>query len=192
MRRDDVIGCVCELAAISSAAIFAGNGNCARAVAALTAPGDRVFPMVGSMGLAPTIAAGWSNACGQRAIAIEGDANFLMGLSALPAVAQAARGALVHVVLDNQVCETTGGQATLSASVNAAGLARAAGYARGASTDSLERCRQLISDGLDVGGVSLVHVPTVRDVRPQHPRVPLSLPQIAARFVGVAHSFRPC
>lgn len=96
----------------------------------LHACGDRTnfFYLVGSMGAALPL--GLSVAlCDQanKVVVIDGDGSFLMGLAALPMVGLTGPDNLVHVVLDNGVHESTGGQRTVGAR-RCPDLMRAAGY----------------------------------------------------------------
>jgi sulfopyruvate decarboxylase subunit beta len=59
-------------------------------------------------------------------VAIDGDGSLLMNLGVLPLVA-AAGARLIHVVIDNGMHESTGGQATVQRA-DFSGLALAAGY----------------------------------------------------------------
>lgn len=85
------------------------------------------FYMVGSMGAALPIALGIVLARpDQRVIAVDGDGSFLMNLGATAMVSQARPRNLVHVVLDNGLHESTGGQRTVGGNIPA--LMIAAGY----------------------------------------------------------------
>ena len=52
---------------------------------------------------------------------------------------------LAHVLLDNGVHESTGGQATVASSVSFAGVAAACGYASAADSDHAASLRQLFA-----------------------------------------------
>lgn len=101
------------------------------------------FYMIGSMGLASSVALGLALAQpGKRVLCIDGDGNVLMGLGALASVAASGAKNLYHVCLDNEAHGSTGDQATISAKVELDKVAAACGYARVAkATDeaSLER-----------------------------------------------------
>lgn len=85
------------------------------------------FYMVGSMGLALPVAAGVAMCRPDMTVlALDGDGSFAMNVSAMLAAAT-VEGRLVHVVLDNGVHGSTGGQTALRPSDPLA-LARAAGY----------------------------------------------------------------
>ncbi len=89
------------------------------------------FYMVGSMGLASSIALGYC-LCnrGRRVVIIEGDANILMNLSSLVTIGARKPNNLFHFILDNGCNASTGGQETYSKSANLSEVAWAAGYER--------------------------------------------------------------
>jgi len=62
-----------------------------------------------------------------------------------------ARGNFVHIVLDNGVHDSTGGQATVSPSVSFATVAAACGYSVAAEGDELQ-CLNDVLGGSDVRG----------------------------------------
>jgi thiamine pyrophosphate-dependent acetolactate synthase large subunit-like protein len=87
------------------------------------------FYMIGSMGLGLSIALGLALARPRRrVIALDGDGNVLMGLSALASAGSARPANLYHVVLDNRSHASTGGQRTISGDVALEEVAAAAGY----------------------------------------------------------------
>ena len=88
------------------------------------------FYMIGSMGLLNALGLGLALQSPARRIwVIEGDGSALMSLGTLPLIATYRPRNLVHVVLDNEAYESTGGQPTISSSVDLAAVAKAAGYA---------------------------------------------------------------
>jgi thiamine pyrophosphate-dependent acetolactate synthase large subunit-like protein len=89
------------------------------------------FYMIGSMGLLTSLGLGLALQWPSRRIwVIEGDGSALMSLGTLPLIAACRPNNLIHVVLDNETYESTGAQPTISATVDLAALAQAAGYAR--------------------------------------------------------------
>ena len=89
------------------------------------------FYMIGSMGLLNALGLGLAlQSPAWRIWVIEGDGSALMSLGTLPLIATMRVPNLIHVVLDNEVYESTGGQPTISSEVDLAALAEAAGYAR--------------------------------------------------------------
>lgn len=89
------------------------------------------FYMIGSMGLLNALGLGLALQAPARTIwVIEGDGSTLMSLGTLPLIAACRPHNLIHVVLDNEAYESTGGQPTISSTVDLAAVAQAAGYAR--------------------------------------------------------------
>ncbi|HEU5268324.1 MAG TPA: thiamine pyrophosphate-dependent enzyme [Jatrophihabitans sp.] len=119
--------------------------------------GDRPgnFYLVGSMGMAAPIALGIASIHPRlMVIAIDGDGSLLMNLGVLPMVA-AARPRLIHVVCDNGMHESTGGQATTQRADFVA-LALAAGYR---SAIRIEQPAEL-AEAEPAGTPTLLHVLT--------------------------------
>ena len=87
------------------------------------------FYMLGSMGLATSIALGVALAQpGRKVFALDGDGSILMHLGALGTVAAAAPKNLAIILWDNGVYQITGSQPTLTnATVDLVAMARGAG-----------------------------------------------------------------
>jgi phosphonopyruvate decarboxylase len=71
-------------------------------------------------------------------VVLDGDGAALMKLGTFATVGAYAPKNLIHVLLDNGVHDSTGGQATVSASVDFAGVALACGYSAALSADTLD------------------------------------------------------
>jgi len=99
--------------------------------------------MVGSMGCASSFGLGLSLALPERRVLVaDGDGAALMRMGNLATVGAYGGGNFQHLVLDNAMHESTGGQATVSAAVSLAGVASACGYrnsSQGVEMDSLEK-----------------------------------------------------
>lgn len=182
MTRDEVLRVVGALAKRNSVVVFVGNAYNARALCAIEDQAD-FFYMVGSMGLCPTLAAGFSHFMKVPVIAIEGDGNALMGLSGFPVAANAASGAFVHLVLDNGLYETTGGQKTLSSHVDFVQLALNSGYNRGYHPEDLQTLASVLERALQEEQRSFICVSTEVSTGVTHPRVPYHPRSITQRFL---------
>jgi len=89
------------------------------------------FYMIGSMGVAPSIALGVALARPDRTVVVfDGDGNVLMGMGTLATIGAFKPKNLVHIVFDNEVYGSTGNQPTLSRTVRLDQIAKAAGYRR--------------------------------------------------------------
>jgi phosphonopyruvate decarboxylase len=119
-------------------AILATTGFTGRELYAL-GDAENQFYMVGSMGCLVSLALGIALVQPERrVIALDGDGAFLMRMGALAAVGHEKPKNLVHIVFDNGRYESTGNQATVSASVDIPAIAAACGYERVEDTVSAE------------------------------------------------------
>lgn len=88
------------------------------------------FYMLGSMGLLSSLGLGLALQQLSRTIwVIEGDGSALMSLGTFPLIAACRPSNFIHIVLDNEVYESTGGQPSITSTVDLAALAQSAGYA---------------------------------------------------------------
>nr|WP_308809940.1 phosphonopyruvate decarboxylase [Saccharibacillus endophyticus] len=87
--------------------------------------------MVGSMGCISPLGLGVSLSCPEKkVVAIDGDGALLMRMGNLATTGQYGPTNLLHILLDNHVHDSTGGQGTVSAGVDFATVAAACGYER--------------------------------------------------------------
>jgi phosphonopyruvate decarboxylase len=114
-------------------------------------------------------------------LALDGDGNALMGLAAFAMVGALPPTTFLHVIVDNGQYASTGGQPTISSTVDWAALARAAGYRRAERVDRLDAIGPAVQRLLTGRGPALLHVP-VRDGACTAPRVPLQPREIAANL----------
>ncbi len=86
------------------------------------------FYMMGSMGHTLALGLGVAENTKERTIILDGDASSLMHLGGMGSFDPYKHKNLVYIVLDNEVCESTGCQPTVSKKVNFALLAKAFGF----------------------------------------------------------------
>ena len=87
------------------------------------------FYMIGSMGLASSIALGLAIKKNHTPIIVlDGDGNILMNLGSLITIGSIKPRNLIHFIFDNGVHESTGGQPTNLRKINLAKMAKAANY----------------------------------------------------------------
>ncbi len=134
------------------------------------------------MSLCPTLAAGFSRFTQRPVIAVEGDGNALMGLSGLPVVSRAARGPFVHIVLDNGLYESTGGQQTLSSLIDFSQVASGTGYESFHRPEDLSSLESLLEGALQEEKRTYFHIRTWVKDSIAYPRVPYDPRQITQRF----------
>jgi sulfopyruvate decarboxylase subunit beta len=120
------------------------TGYCSRIAASLSSHRQH-FYMTGSMGLAAAIAAGAAASLRGPAIAVDGDGSVLMNLGVLAsAPAALGEGRLLHLVLDDGVYASTGGQPSGSLSVDLCQVALSAGYQAAASVETTHELRRQV------------------------------------------------
>jgi phosphonopyruvate decarboxylase len=172
------------LTAIRAAAgkdvLIATTGYTGRELYAL-GDGPNQFYMVGSMGCAASLALGLALAQPQRRIvAIDGDGALLMRLGALSTIGAELPANLVHLLLDNGLHESTGGQATASASVDFCALALASGYPRASAVAEPAALGAALSDRSP--GLRFIHAPIVPGIPERLPRPTVSPAEVASRL----------
>lgn len=142
------------------------------------------FYMIGSMGMAPSIALGVALAQPTRAVVIlDGDGNVLMAMGTLARVAASHPKKLVHVCLDNGEYGSTGGQRTISSTIKLEEVARGAGYPRTMRVRTLPELGASIDLALAGEGPTFILVEVAAgEPRDLAPRVSHEPPAIARRF----------
>jgi phosphonopyruvate decarboxylase len=124
---------------VDSTVVLAATGFCGRELYALADRPNQLY-MVGSMGCVAPLALGVALARPDlTVVALDGDGAALMRLGAFATVGAYGPPNLRHLLLDNGVHDSTGGQATVSPSVSFAEIAAACGYAAALETDDTAR-----------------------------------------------------
>jgi phosphonopyruvate decarboxylase len=182
LSRFEALGAA--VSALGREAVIHANGYvCRESFAVRDRPEN--FYMIGSMGLASSIALGLALARPDRHVVVfDGDGNLLMNLGILPMVGGGATGrapALVHVVFDNGVYGSTGGQLSPSRGVRLDAVAGACGYARAESVDTAPEVARAVRDALAADGPSFILARVSADER-QVPRIPYTPEEIRDRF----------
>ena len=137
--------------------IIATTGKTGRELFTLQDRAQHLY-QVGSMGCAAPMGLGVALTTGRRTIVLDGDGAALMKLGAMATIGAYRPPGLLHVLLDNGVHDSTGGQATVSASVDFAGVALSCGYAHAFSCDTETGFAQAFADALGQAGPVLLHV----------------------------------
>ncbi len=177
---DDVLARV-RAAAGSGDVLLATTGFTGRALYAL---GDRASQlyMVGSMGCVSSLGLGLAVACPERRVVVlDGDGAALLRLGALATIGYERPPNLTHVLLDNGVHDSTGGQQTVMRSVDIGAVAAACGY------PEVHRAVELDAVGDAVAGarqLTFVHVRTAPRGGRGLPRPEIAPREVARRLRG--------
>jgi phosphonopyruvate decarboxylase len=146
------------LAAVSDrTAIIATTGKTGRELFTLADREQHLY-QVGSMGCASGMGLGVALNTDRPVLVLDGDGAALMKLGTLATIGAYAPKNLVHVVLDNGVHDSTGGQATVSPHVDFAAVAVASGYRVGFACDGLAGLDRALKDAAAVPGPVLIHI----------------------------------
>ena len=139
-------------------AIIATTGKTGRELFTISDRPNHLY-VVGGMGTASAIGFGVAHALPkQRVVVIDGDGAALMKLGALATIGFYQPSNLLHIVLDNQAHDSTGGQQTASGIVRFAAIAAAANYRSAFAVDRPEDIREAVRLLRYRPGPSLLHV----------------------------------
>ena len=119
----------------AEAAVVATTGKTGRELFTCEDRPQQLY-QVGSMGCASAMGLGLALNTERPVMVLDGDGAALMKLGTLATIGAHAPGNLIHVLLDNGVHDSTGGQATVSPNVDFAAVAQACGYPLACRCDS--------------------------------------------------------
>ena len=156
---------------------------------------DRNLFCVGFMGGASTLALGVALARPELPVwVIDGDGSLLMQLGSLATIANAAPRKFLHVVMRNEMYETSGGQPLAAAQgLSFSGMAREAGYAHAVRFDDAEAFDAALDDLLDMDGpvfVELITASTNSFFKAAPPPTERPTPALAKNWPVVRESLR--
>jgi phosphonopyruvate decarboxylase len=140
-----------------SAAVVSTTGKTSRELYTL-ADRPQHFYLVGAMGSASAIGLGVARHTGRPVVVIDGDGAALMRLGTLATIGAHPAPNLTHVLLDNQVHDSTGGQRSLAMQVDLPTVAAACGYAQVHDCNHLVDFADALKAALAGGGPAFVYL----------------------------------
>ena len=184
MTRAEAISAVADTAP-AHAAIVATTGKIGRELFTLRERPGNLY-VVGSMGCASSIGLGIARyrKNGGPVVVLDGDGAALMRLEALASVGSYAPANLIHVILDNRMHESTGGQESLSGGVRFDWMALSCGYATAETLRSPAALHQAVARALSTPGPHLIHVRVLPGALANLGRPTLTPVQVKERFMG--------
>jgi len=164
-------------------AVIATTGKTGRELFEISDRPNHLY-VVGGMGTASAIGLGISHSLKQQpTVVIDGDGAALMKLGNLSTIGQYQPKNLLHVVLDNSVHDSTGGQKTSADTVDFAAIAAAANYRSAVSVDDLANIRSALNAIRQSDGPHFVHI-KIKPGSPKDLGRPTIAPQdVKARFM---------
>ncbi len=194
LTRQQVLQRIVDSTDISQTVIIATTGYAGRELFSLDDRPNHLY-MVGSMGCAPALGLGLAMARPDlRVVVIDGDGASLMRMGNYATLGAYAGGNLTHIVLDNEVHDSTGAQATVSAGVSFAGIARSCGYPVVIEGDNLDVVDEVLSDK-NMLGPRFAHIkirPGAPDNLPRPTHSPEQITQRLMQHIGAHLSFATC
>jgi len=180
MKRSEAIKTILDTLSEQDIALFT-TGMISREAFAIK-DRDFNFYMIGSMGLLSSFGLGLALQLPERRIVIvEGDGSFLMCLGTAPLIGAEQPKNLLHIVLDNQAYESTGGQPTISRHVNLKRLAESSGYKNTFFAQTREDLESILKAPIRKGPTFL-HVQVELSRMQQIPRIALAPEELRDRL----------
>lgn len=139
-------------------AIIATTGKTGRELFTLADRPNHLY-VVGGMGGASAIGLGLARVRPQQPVVVlDGDGAALMKLGNLATIGFCQPANLLHLLVDNEAHDSTGGQRTVSGRVDFAAIAAAANYRHARRADRPEDIRAALRELRGLPGPSLLHV----------------------------------
>ena len=141
------------------------------------------FYMIGSMGLASSIGLGVALKNSRKKVFVfDGDGNILMNPGSLVTIGALQPKNLIHIIFDNNIHESTGGQPTYANKINISKIAKATNYTI-FSVKTKKTLENVLKKSQRLTGPVLIHV-LVTKSKERSSRVELSPRKITARFMN--------
>ena len=172
-------------------AVIATTGKTGRELFTIADRPNHLY-VVGGMGTASGIGLGIAQASpDQRVVVIDGDGAALMKMGALATIGRYQPKNLLHIVLDNEQHDSTGGQQTASPITRFAEVAAATNYSRVAYAEKRTDLQAILPGFLEQAGPALLHM----KIRPGSPgnlgRPTVKPHEVKARFMDFLNRQTP-
>jgi len=185
MTRQQALSLVIEETPESDSVIVASTGFTGRELFAIADRPNQLY-MVGSMGCASSFGLGLSLALPDKRILVaEGDGAVLMRMGNLATVGAYGGKNFQHLVLDNGVHDSTGGQSTVSDAISLAGVASACAYREASEATTKDALEQFLKSRNGPAMQQLKIKPGVPDGLPRPNASPAEVKQRLMRHLDV-------
>lgn len=168
--------------------VIATTGKSGRELFTLADREQHIY-QVGSMGCASPMGLGVAMTTGRRTVVLDGDGAALMKLGSMATIGAYQPSGLLHVLLDNGVHDSTGGQTTVSPSVDFAAVALACGYRHVFTCDSAAGFAEAFGQAMAADGPVLVHALIRPGSLEKLGRPTIAPHEVAQRFRGFLARF---
>ena len=145
LDRNTVLRHIINHTSVDNSILIATTGFTGRELFSINDRVNHIY-MVGSMGCASSFGLGLALARPDlKIIVIDGDGAGLMRMGNFATIGTYASNNFIHILLDNEVHDSTGGQSTVSKNINFAMIAKACGYSMTLSGNKMELFDELFS-----------------------------------------------
>ena len=145
LDRNTVLRHIINHTSVDDSILIATTGFTGRELFSINDRVNHIY-MVGSMGCASSFGLGLALARPDlKIIVIDGDGAGLMRMGNFATIGTYASNNFIHILLDNEVHDSTGGQSTVSKNINFAMIAKACGYSITLSGNKMELIDELFS-----------------------------------------------
>ena len=145
LDRNIVLRHIISHTSVDGSILIATTGFTGRELFSINDRVNHIY-MVGSMGCASSFGLGLALARPDlKIIVIDGDGAGLMRMGNFATIGTYASNNFIHILLDNEVHDSTGGQSTVSKNINFAMIAKACGYSMTLSGNKMELIDELFS-----------------------------------------------
>lgn len=170
--------------------IIAANGFISRDLYAIN-DSARNFYMLGSMGLASSIGLGVAVTVRERQVVVlDGDGNILMNMGSLATIGSRSVKNLIHIVLDDAMYESTGGQIPGTEKMALERVASACGFRYFVKVSTERSLKKSLLKALNQRGPCFILVKLSQKRTQIYPRVNISPPAIKKRFMEAVKQSR--
>jgi len=141
------------------------------------------FYMVGSMGCA--LAFGFGIAISKPAlkvVVIDGDGALLMRTGSMATVGAYKPKNLLHILIDNEAHDSTGGQGTVTGGISFGVIAKGFGYEQVYSTDKLDTFREILDETKNLAAATFIHLKTQKGSPEKLGRPKVTPAEVSVRF----------
>jgi thiamine pyrophosphate-dependent acetolactate synthase large subunit-like protein len=143
------------------------------------------FYMIGSMGLASSVGLGIAMNTERRVFVFDGDGSALMDLGTMAMIGALKPRNLIHIVLDNESYQSTGGQPTISNVIDLAKIAISCNYVNIFKITDAKDLENVFSEKIYLPGPNFILIKISNSTSEDVPRVGHSPEKIRDRIINI-------
>ncbi len=161
--------------------IIATTGKCGRELFTVEDRKQQLY-QVGSMGCASAMGLGVALNSKNKTVVLDGDGALLMKMGNMATIGAAQPKNLIHILLDNQTHDSTGGQATVSSQIEFSEIAKACGYQKSVVCDDMSAFEKTVLEATEKNGPYFIHLKIQPGSLKELGRPTLKPVEVARRF----------